>query len=109
MRSATELLDKSDLYCLPCGYRGEEHADPAWRDICYTASVRRMHHDYRLAVVSHSSQDAYDKLATFLNDGTSRELMSGRRIADKRQKVAWIFPGQGSQWAGMGRDLLEQE
>src|SRR5438876_376819 len=40
---------------------------------------------------------------------TGIELVSGHKIANKRHKIAWIFPGQGSQWPGMGRDLLKQE
>src|SRR5205823_5080511 len=87
----------------------EEYTDQALHDICYTASVRRTHHDYRLAIVSRSRQDAHDKLAAFIRGETGLELISGRRIANKQHKIAWIFPGQGSQWLGMGRDLLEHE
>ena len=87
----------------------EEYADQALHDICYTASLRRTHHDYRLAVVSRSKQDTHDKLEAFIRGETGLELISGRRIANKQHKIAWIFPGQGSQWLGMGHDLLEQE
>ena len=87
----------------------EEYADQALDDICYTASSRRTHHDHRLAVVSRSRQDAHDKLAAFIRGEAGLELVSGRKIANKQQKIAWIFPGQGSQWLGMGHDLLEQE
>ncbi len=87
----------------------EEYADQALRDICYTASLRRTHHDSRLAVVSRSRQDAYRKLEAFLCGQTDLELFSGHKTANKRKRIAWIFPGQGSQWPGMGRDLLELE
>ncbi|BCL84564.1 PKS and KAsynt_C_assoc domain-containing protein [Ktedonobacteria bacterium brp13] len=39
---------------------------PAWQDICYTASVRRTHHEYRLAVAASSAQEAADALSAFL-------------------------------------------
>lgn len=79
------------------------------RDLSATASLRRVHHDYRLALVSRSRQEARDKLAAFLQGEMDLEVSSGQCFAYKKQKVAWIFPGQGSQWLGMGRDLLEQE
>ncbi|MGH2506802.1 MAG: type I polyketide synthase, partial [Ktedonobacteraceae bacterium] len=77
--------------------------------ISATASLRRLHHDYRLAVISRSKQGAYDKLAAFLRHEAKLEVSSGRRYAHKPPKLAWIFPGQGAQWLGMGRDLLAQE
>ena len=86
----------------------KEYADQAFPDICYTASTRRTHHDYRLAVVSQSRQDAHDKLAAFIHNEAGPELISGHKTA-RRQKIVWVFPGQGSQWYGMGRDLLDQE
>ena len=86
----------------------KEYEDQAFPDICYTASTRRTHHDYRLAVVSQSRQDAHDKLAAFIHNEAGPELISGHKTA-RRQKIVWVFPGQGSQWYGMGRDLLDQE
>ncbi len=87
----------------------EEYADQALRDICYTATLGRTHHDKRLAVVSRSRQDVHRKLEAFIRGEANLELFSGHKTANKRPRIAWVFPGQGSQWPGMGRDLLEQE
>src|SRR5438876_5984439 len=87
----------------------EEYAHQTQRDICYTAGLHRTHHDYRLAIITHSRQHTQHNLEIFLHNETGIELVSGHKIANKRHKIAWIFPGQGSQWPGMGRDLLKQE
>lgn len=77
-------------------------------DICATASLRRTHHDHRLAVVSRSKADAREKLQAYLRGQNNPELVSGQ-VLGGAGKMVWIFPGQGSQWLGMGRDLLVQE
>ena len=78
-------------------------------DICYTASVRRSHHDYRLAVTGHSPEQLTEGLEAFLRGETRPGLSSGRQISGRRRKLVFVFPGQGSQWFGMGRKLLQQE
>jgi acyl transferase domain-containing protein/acyl carrier protein len=78
-------------------------------DICYTASLRRSHHDYRLAVAGGSREQLAEGLQAFL-DGEARPGMSfGRRDSGRRRKLAFVFSGQGSQWLGMGRSLLRDE
>ncbi|GHO59328.1 type I polyketide synthase [Ktedonobacter robiniae] len=87
----------------------EVYADQALRDICYTASEHRSHFEQRLTIVGHSRQDMRQKLEAFTRGETGLEIMSGCKRNDQRPRVAWIFPGQGSQWLGMGHDLLERE
>ncbi|HEV8711727.1 MAG TPA: beta-ketoacyl synthase N-terminal-like domain-containing protein [Candidatus Binatia bacterium] len=81
----------------------------ALQDLCYTGSVRRSHHDYRLAVPGHLPEQMRDALQAFLQGEARPGLASGHAFAGRRRKLVFVFPGQGSQWIGMGRELLEQE
>ena len=78
-------------------------------DVCYTASVRLSHHDHRLAVTGNSPAQLMESLEAFLRGEARPGLSSGRKPSARRRKLVFVFPGQGSQWFGMGRRLLEQE
>ncbi|SDU27309.1 rifamycin polyketide synthase modules 7 and 8 [Amycolatopsis keratiniphila] len=61
-----------------------------------------------------STRSAWDHRAVVTDADGLRALASGqevpgvvRGIAGVRGKVAFVFPGQGSQWAGMGLELYE--
>ncbi len=86
----------------------EEGEVPALQDICYTASVRRTHHDHRLALPCHSHAEMAESLGAFLQGEASAGLSSGR-VSGRERKLVFVFPGQGSQWLGMGQQLLEQQ
>lgn len=79
------------------------------RDICFTAAVRRTHHPQRLALVGQSPADLTEKLEAFLQEEGRAGMVSGRVVPDREHKVVFVFPGQGSQWLGMGRRLMEEE
>ncbi|MER6386460.1 acyltransferase domain-containing protein [Streptomyces sp. NPDC001250] len=68
-------------------------------DICHTAAVRRAHHGYRLAVVGDSRQALAGRL---------REVLEQDRepVYAGSPRVAFVFSGHGSQWVGMGRELM---
>jgi acyl transferase domain-containing protein/acyl carrier protein len=78
-------------------------------DVCYTASVRLGHHDHRLAVTGNSPAQLMESLEAFLRGEARPGLSSGHKPSVRRRKLVFVFPGQGSQWFGMGRQLLEQE
>jgi acyl transferase domain-containing protein len=78
-------------------------------DLCATATVRRSHHDFRLAAVAASRADMAAKLSAFIDGERPRGVEAGRRLAARGRKVAFVFPGQGSQWLGMGRELSASE
>ena len=78
-------------------------------DICYSAGTRRDHHAYRLAATGYSRDQLSSALQAFLRGETHPGLSSGCRDSSRQRKLVFVFPGQGSQWFGMGRRLLEQE
>jgi acyl transferase domain-containing protein len=75
--------------------------DPA--DVGWSLAAGRSVFDYR-AVVTGRSREALDAgLAAAAAGASWADLALG--MASDPGKVVFVFPGQGSQWAGMGREL----
>lgn len=75
------------------------------RDIAYSASCRRAHLPFRIAVAGSSHQE----WAVSLREQLARGAALANHPAPAGRKLAVAFSGQGSQWNGMARDLLGQE
>lgn len=81
----------------------------ALHDVCYTAGVRRSHHEHRLTVVGETPEDLSEHLAAFLRGESSVAVSAGTSIPGQQRRLVFVFPGQGGQWRGMARDLLATE
>ncbi|MFP2958448.1 SDR family NAD(P)-dependent oxidoreductase [Myxococcus sp. 1LA] len=76
-------------------------------ELSYTAALCRTHHDHRLALAAKSRQELAAQLDAFTAGESHPGLSVGRR--SNSQKVVFVFPGQGSQWLGMGRQLYARD
>ncbi len=79
------------------------------QNICYTASLRRGHHDHRLVLVAHSQKQLIKQLEAFLVGVNLPGMSAGRKIFNKQTKLAFVFSGMGQQWWAMGRQLWQEE
>ncbi|SCF22826.1 polyketide synthase 12, partial [Micromonospora haikouensis] len=70
-------------------------------DLAYSLATGRAHHPYRQVTVAADRESALAGLAAIA------EADHHAGIPDGTPKVVFVFPGQGSQWAGMALDLLE--
>ncbi|MBI4551429.1 MAG: type I polyketide synthase, partial [Candidatus Latescibacteria bacterium] len=84
-------------------------AQASLRDVCSSASLRRGHHDYRLAVVAHSREELVEHLEAFLRGETRTAISSGHQTPGQPPRLVFVFTGMGPQWWGMGRQLLDEE
>jgi phthiocerol/phenolphthiocerol synthesis type-I polyketide synthase C len=73
--------------------------------ICYSAAVVRPAYDFRVAATGSSKAE----LLASLSDVVTRHPFTEISNRDEERKVVFIFPGQGSQWIGMGRELFQNE
>ena len=87
-------------------------SDPSWPDsigdLAFTAAARRTHLDFRLAVTARDRGELRERLTEWLGGESSADCASARSSFSAR-RVAFVFPGQGGQWIGMGRTLLREE
>jgi tyrocidine synthetase III len=78
------------------------------QDLCYTASVRRTHYPYRLTALGESKDELVEHLRAAMQQ-RQEEAESEARPTMPKQRIVFVFPGQGAQWIGMGRQLLHSE
>ncbi|SPM31688.1 type I polyketide synthase [Mycobacterium terramassiliense] len=83
------------------------HPEASLADVCFTAGVGRAHFEHRAALVVNSRESAGELLGALADDRPAPGLVRG--ISDDTPKTAWLFTGQGSQYAGMARELFETE
>ena len=87
----------------------QEEATGALTDFCYTASVRRNHLAHRVAVAGADAAELAERLEDFARGTESAFTAAGTVTQERTPKIAFVFPGQGSQWVGMGRELLRTQ
>jgi acyl transferase domain-containing protein/acyl carrier protein len=84
------------------------HPEAPLSDVCFTAGVGRSHFEHRAALVVNSRESASELLGALADDRPAPGLVRGVG-AETPPKTAWLFPGQGSQFAGMARELFDTE
>src|SRR5439155_1416134 len=85
----------------------EEHlkrnAEQKLADVAYTQAVGRTECKHRRALVCETREEA---LAALEGRAVQRTFQG---VADGEPGVSFLFPGQGTQYVGMGRELYESE
>ncbi len=80
---------------------------PALRDVCGSAATRRTALPHRAAFIAGDAPAMVRALRAYASGAAA----SAEGVAPEsgRPRVAFIAPGQGAQWSGMGRELLARE
>nr|AXL06385.1 polyketide synthase [uncultured bacterium] len=80
-------------------------SDAALSDVAGALIAGRSLFEDRAVVVAGSRDEAVTGLEALARGEDAAAVVTGR--AGSPGKVVWVFPGQGSQWVGMGRELLD--
>jgi acyl transferase domain-containing protein/acyl carrier protein/SAM-dependent methyltransferase len=89
------------------GLSGTENASLV--EIAHTAHVGRAHFSHRAAVVAASTRELRDQLTLLRDENVVRSGAKGEALQRQHAKIAFLYTGQGSQYAGMGRGLFATE
>ncbi|MFC5157038.1 type I polyketide synthase, partial [Streptomyces amakusaensis] len=96
-KSASALSGQADrLRQLVSGESGPELSDVGW------SLLSRAALEHRAVVLAADRQSAAEALRSVVEGVASPGVVSGGVIPGD---VVFVFPGQGSQWVGMGREL----
>ena len=75
-------------------------------DLCFTANAGRSHFAHRLSVQGANAADLDAALAAWQRR-EPRPTVVETVVGAEGPRVAFLFPGQGPQYLGMGRDLYD--
>ncbi|MFF1643595.1 type I polyketide synthase [Streptomyces sp. NPDC058246] len=74
-------------------------------DVGHSLAVTRSALDHRAVVLGTGAEESAAALEALSRGEANAQLTVG--VARERGKTVFVFPGQGSQWAGMAVDLLD--
>ncbi|WP_019548883.1 type I polyketide synthase [Streptomyces sulphureus] len=83
------------------------HDAPALRDVGHTLGLHRTPLPHRLVATARNRAELVAGLRAHAEGGTAPRPVTGQ--AREEADAVWVFSGFGSQWAGMGRELLDDE
>jgi epothilone polyketide synthase D len=89
---------------------GGDGRQAAVRDVCFSAATRREHQESRLTAVGATPDELAERLRAHVA-GESRPGLGSTAytpVDAARPRTVFVFPGQGSQWDGMARELLAE-
>ncbi|MEU3678152.1 type I polyketide synthase, partial [Streptomyces griseus] len=75
-------------------------------DVAHSLATTRTQHPARGVVIAGTTDEAVAGLRALAAEESHGAVVTG--TAADRGRVAFVFPGQGAQWWGMGRSLWEQ-
>jgi acyl transferase domain-containing protein/NADPH:quinone reductase-like Zn-dependent oxidoreductase/NAD(P)-dependent dehydrogenase (short-subunit alcohol dehydrogenase family)/SAM-dependent methyltransferase/acyl carrier protein len=83
---------------------------PVLPDLVYTLGARRNHHPHRLTIVAQSTSDLIQELDAFaIKQDSAKARTSFTPRSESAPRIAFVMSGQGPQWWGMGRELMQHE
>ncbi|MEW1754837.1 type I polyketide synthase, partial [Streptomyces angustmyceticus] len=84
-----------------------ERPAPPLRDLAWSLATTRTAFEHRAAVLAADHEELLRGLDLLARDVPAPGVVRGTSGADGR--TAFVFPGQGSQWAGMATELLDTD
>ncbi len=78
---------------------------PPFSALCHSAATRRTHHPHRLATFGRTRDEIAAQFEMFAA-GEPPPLLAQGHVEAPPVRLAMVFSGNGSQWDGMGQDLL---
>jgi len=99
--------DSTALNCLALRYAEllRSPTAPPFSALCRTAATRRTHHQHRLAAFGRTPEEVAAQFDAFVA-GDPPPLLAQGHVQAPPARLAMVFSGNGSQWLGMGQDLL---
>jgi acyl transferase domain-containing protein len=82
----------------------ENNPDSSLADVAFTLQRGRQRFRHRQVICAASPAEAIQKLRA-----TERETTSRAQVPAESPSLVFLFPGQGSQYVNMGRELYETE
>ena len=105
LSGATEAALRANAGRLAAWLAGPGAGTPA-ADLAHTLASRRSHLTHRAAVAAADSAGVLDALAKLAEGTPDPGYVLGSAPVAARRPAVWVFSGHGSQWLGMGREML---